>query len=311
MSTAALLTAFEPCHRKGFWARDWERITLDGTEMLQQAIRAGVMERERADFGERAGEEVMSLAEERGLETKNHEVYDSVIHHAALADILTTAIRKATESAWQVPEATGSSWASGAFLDPSGTHLRRVVLASSWNDERHYAEIRSWYSLGEIAQYNLPMQQVVLVLGSLRDGRRHSPWSKGLLHPHNHRLRFRKRTNASTEGFKDTWARVWREDHAEIDRTTWLRAMLEDDVLRDVCFNVDIPVPGEIEAQRLRDMAARKVEQLAGLTVLPDPQLSTCDWPNPCVFQRECHAGKEPSEGRFFAIRGNRNQSPI
>jgi hypothetical protein len=49
-------------------------------------------------------------------------------------------------------------------------------------------------------------------------------------------------------------------------------------------------------------MAARKLEQLRGLTVLPDPQLSTCDWPTPCVFQRECHAGKAPTEGRFISV---------
>jgi hypothetical protein len=87
------------------------------------------------------------------------------------------------------------------------------------------------------------MQQIVLVLGVHRDGRRHSPWAKGLLHPANRKLRFRKRQGSSTEGFKDTWERAWREDHAEIDRMAWLQAMLEDCVLRDVCFNVDIPVP--------------------------------------------------------------------
>ena len=300
MNTASLLTAYEPCHRKGYWARDWERQKLDAAEMLQRAIASGVMEADRQDFGEVAGEEIMWLAESRGLETKSHQVYDSAIHHACLADILTTAIRKPSEAPWTRPDPLGGGWVSGAFLDPSGSYLRRIVLATSWSDERHYSEIRSWHSLGEIAQYGLPMQQVVLILGVQRDGKRHSPWTKGLLHPQNRKLRFRK---AGGGPFKETWERIWREDHGEIDRMDWLQGMLDDDILRDVCFKVEIPIPGATELERLRDMAQRKLDRLAGMAKLPDPQLSTCDWPLPCVFQRECHAGSAPSEGKFILLR--------
>src|ERR1700744_2226179 len=113
------------------YSRDWERITLDGTEMLQRAIAAGVMESERPDFGELAGEEVMSLAAERGLETKSHQVYASSVHHACLADILTSAIRKPSDALWSRPDPLTTGWVSGAFLDPSGAYLRRIVLATS------------------------------------------------------------------------------------------------------------------------------------------------------------------------------------
>ena len=299
MNTPTLLSHFETCNRKGAWSREWERETLDSAQILEAAIAAGVMERERQDLGEVAGEEIMSLAASRGLETKSHQVYDSAVHHAALADLLTTAVRKPSEAPWTRPEPLTSGWRPAAFLDPSGTRLRRVVLATSWSDERHYAEIRSWYALGEVAAYKLPMQQVVLILGVQRDGRRHSPWTKGLLHPQNRKLRFRK---AGGGPFKETWERIWREDHGEIDRMTWLQGMLDDDVLRDVCFKIDIPVPGDIEVQRLTDMAARKLEQLVRMKELPDQQLSTCDWPVPCVFQRECHGGGSPTEGRFVHL---------
>lgn len=270
--------------------------------MLQAAIAAAVTEAERTDFGEVAGEEIMQLAKDRGMQTNSHQIYDSAVHHSCLADITSSAIRKPGEEPWTRPEPLSTGWTSGAFLDPSGTRLRRVVLASSWSDDRHYSEIRSWYSLGEVAAYEMPMQQVVLILGVQRDGRRHSPWTKGLLHPTNHKLRFRKVKHTTTEDFRDTWERIWREDRAEIDRMVWLQTMLDDDVLRDVCFKVEIPVPGKVELQRLRDMAARKLERLAGMTELPDQQLSTCDFPIPCVYQRECHAGMEPGKERFVRI---------
>jgi hypothetical protein len=49
-------------------------------------------------------------------------------------------------------------------------------------------------------------------------------------------------------------------------------------------------------------MAARKLETIQNLDLLPDPQLSTCDWPKPCNFRGPCHDGRQPKEGvyRFF-----------
>jgi hypothetical protein len=215
---------------------------LDATQFLREAIRAGVTEDQREDFGEVAGETIMDLAVDPGMElppTRPH-LHTSVIHHAALSDVLTTALRKPGAPAWGLPPpavVNGLPWASSAFLDPSGTKLRRVVLVTSWNDDRHYSDIQSWYGMGEVVAYGLPMQMAVLVLGSHRDGRRSGPWTKGFLHPQNHKLRFRKRAKVTSEVFSDKWEQVWREDRGEISTREWLGAMLEDDVLRDVCFS--------------------------------------------------------------------------
>jgi hypothetical protein len=141
------------------------------------------------------------------------------------------------------------------------------------------------------------MQQVVIVLGQNREGKRHSHWAKGLLHPENKKLRFRRRNNAE-EGFKATWLPVWREDHDEITVHAWLQAMLEDGVLQDVCFNVDIPVPSKSAQEKIRDLVVRKLDTMAAITTLPDMQLVGCDWPRPCMFRTPCHGGADPN-GRF------------
>jgi hypothetical protein len=117
----------------------------------------------------------------------------------------------------------------------------------------------------------------------------------------NRELRFRKRQKGfRSEGnaFSDKWEKIWREDHAEISRETWLQTMLKDDILRDVCFKVDIPVPAAEQCKRIRDMAKRKMDRLAKMTEKPEANLSSCDWPIPCQFRRLCHVlpEREPSE---------------
>jgi hypothetical protein len=252
---------------------------------------AGLTEVEREDFGELAGETIMDLAVSPGLETPaSRNIHESVVHHAALADVLTTAVRRPGSPPWSppVPTPVGDHlWHSGAFLDRSGGHLRRLSLVTSWSDERHYSELRSWYSLGEVAAYELPMKVVVLILGQHRDGRRHGPFTKGFLHPQNHKLRFRKRQKVTSEVFSDRWAKVWREDREEIATKDWLEAMLEDDILRDVCFVVDLPVPPKVQLQRIRDMAARKLDRAMKMTAKPEPSLSVCDRPA-CPFKGCC-----------------------
>lgn len=301
MNSPLLLTHYETCNRKGYWSRSRERIKLDETEMLQRALYAGLTTT-RTDFGECAGEECYGLGLDPGLESDVYNIYDQVTHLSCLADIVCCAVRKPQEKPWSAPDPVrigdGPLWTSAAYLDPSGTYLRRIALVSNWSDDRHYSEARSWFSIGEVAIYGLPMQQATVILGQSRNGKRSSPWAKGLLHPANKKLRFRKKHDVS-QPFKDTWLPVWREDHDEIETTTWLQRMLDDGVLQDVCFKVDIPALGALARDKIRDMAAQKLEELAGLKAAPDAQLTGCDWPKPCLFRTPCHAGREPQKGVF------------
>lgn len=302
MNSPILLTHFETCERKCYWSRTWERSKLDGSALLQAAIRAGVLTA-RADFGEAAGEEAYALGNEPGLDTAHYDVHGEVMHLACIADVVTAALRK--DAPWKASEpiriGEGPLWSSDVFLDASGAHLRRVALVSAWNDDRHYSECRSWFSLGNVCAYGLPMQMAVIVLGQYREGKRYGPWAKGVRHPANKKLRFRKK-HAAAEGFKSTWQQIWREDFDEITTHDWLQAMLEDGVLQDVCFTVTIGVPEQPARQRILDLADRKLEKIASMKELPDPQLTGCDWPVACIFRGPCHAGREPQKGPFRII---------
>lgn len=307
MNSPEALTALETCERQAWWRGLWARGKVDGNEMLQEGIRAGLTTA-RPDFGEAAGEAVYALGAEPGLATEQSNVYDEVMHLACIADAVATALRPPGEAPWLPAEpallgAEGPLWRSGAYLDPTGTTLRRVALASAWSDERHYAEARSWASLGEVCAYGLPMQQATIVLGQRRNGKRHGPWAKGLRHPANRKLRFRKK-KAVAEGFKSSWVEIWREDFDDISTHDWLQAMLEDGVLPDVCFNVDLAVPEPVARQRIVELAARKLDRLEKIQALPDLQLTGCDWPRPCLFRSPCHKGEEPGPRFGFVAAG-------
>lgn len=272
--------------------------------MMRRSIRAGLIST-RSDFGECAGEESLALGAEPGLDSKQHNLYDQVIHLGSISDIVCHALRKTGETPWMIPDPVmlgdGPTWHSAAFLAPDGSHLRRVCLVSGWSDDRHFSEARSWFSLGEVCAYNLPMKQAVVVLGAHRDGKRHGHWSKAVLHPVNKKLRFRKRTEISS-GFKDSWVPIFREDRDEILTSTWLQSMLDDGVLQDSLFTVDIPVPNKEARQRILDLTSRKLERVLKMKALPEQNLSTCDFPVPCSFRSNCHKNEEPS-GRFGFVR--------
>lgn len=304
MTSASLLQAYELCARRGYYSRSWTKHRMTSMEMLTASVRAGLTEAPRPDFGEVAGETLMSLAENRGLDNvQGCHVYDCAIHHAALADIVLTGIRKPQESPWEPAGGIdGQTWVSGAYLDPSGAALRGILLVSSWSEERRNAAVRTWSTLGEVCQFGLPMRLAVAVVGSMISGRRRSPFSKGLLHPINRSLRFQRRSKGWTNGFRETWQPIWREDHAEIERQAWLQAMLEDEVLQEHLFVVDVPVPGEVERQKITDLASRKLEALVSLASLPEPKLEVCLDPiHPCPFLECCHSQPEshPEDGGF------------
>lgn len=296
MDTPEILEGVERCPRIPHWGRDWEKGRLSPQDMLDIGVDAGLTMPIGGDYGVEAGETLYALAGNHQIESKQHNLHDQVVHLAALADLITTAIRKPVDEPWEYP-APLENWEPSCYLSPDGNHLRKVVFVTSWSDDRHYSLCRSWGALGEVCQYQLPMQLVVCMLGKHLNGRFHSFWSHALTHPINKKLKFRKKNDIAT-ALKSSWREVWREDHDEYTTQAWLNAMVADDVIRDVLFKIDIPVPEKLARQQIIDLAARKLDRVRKIKTLPDRNLSTCSWPVPCIHQRHCDANEEPS-GRY------------
>ena len=311
-ASASLISSFETCPRKAYWSH-WSLPKLAAKDMLSKGIRAGLMApvasgEPGSSFGEVSGSEVLQQASDRGLDTNVKDVYSAVMHLAALSDILVSAVRKVDEKPWLIPEPV-QNWTSEAMLSPDGLNLRRIVMVSHWNDDRHYAECKSWATLGEIVHYNLPMQLAILVIGQHRNGRYHGPWTQGFLHPQNHQLRFRKRSAGYKQAgnvFNDKWEKVAREDRSEISNEKWLQAMLTDDILRDVCFSVEVLVPPPQQCERIKHLASVKMERLRAMKEVPEAQLTGCHWPIECPFIKLCHSipERKPSQKQGFVLLG-------
>ena len=241
----------------------------------------------------------MTLSAERGLDTKQFEVYGQAFHLASLADLVVTVIR-AQGPPWGRPEdqtVNGLPWGSSAYLDPSGVRLRRVVIVDRWSEDRKQSESHSWYSLGEISAYQMPMTQTVIVVGQSREGKHHSPWSKGWMQERFKTLRLRKQ---SGESFGKGWNQVWREERDELSRDHWIEAMQEDGVFSDVMFEVEVPLPCPEIVAKIRKLIEKRLRRLAEMTEVPEPNISVCDWPVPCQFRDCCWQFTEPSERNGF-----------
>ena len=265
-------------------------------EMLTASVHHGLTEKSE-DAGENAGDRFVSLASDPGLDLADSQnVYKCAINHAAVADIITTGIRSHWEMLPPIPPWMPSCYTADGFL-------RRFLPVQHWSEDREIFERRSWFCLGEVCHYRMPMQLVVAIVGHMSYGRRVGYFSKGLFHVNRSHLRFRRK--GSPEGFKESWTTVYREDRPEINREKWLQALLADDVLGEILFVVNIDVPPIAVCDRIQDLAKRQIEKLYRIKELPDKQLSTCFDPiSPCAFRGCCHGEpeSEPERGLFRRI---------
>jgi len=300
MNTADLLAMHDRCPRAAFYGKNWEAHRIHPNEVLRQAVEAGLLTDE-SDPGQLAGDTVMTLATERELAVEGSQ-YSCAMHHAALSDLIVTVLRARMPKLGR-PEDRGIQsppWDSGAFLEHSGLRLRRVLMVDRWSREREAAESHSWRSLGEMSIYGMPMTLTVVVIGQRRDGKHHSAWSKGFLHPVNRILRIKKRDN---ETFGKNWTPCWREEQAWISRDKWIDTMREDRALHESVFDVELEIPTPDMMAKVKRLAESKLRDIRLAKELPDPNISVCDWPTPCEFRDCCWNFREPSERTGFLKR--------
>ena len=290
MTSAERLESSDRCLRSAYLSKTWQRNVLSPTAALYQAIETGLIYSGPEDPGQCAGDTLMTLAVDRGLDTHQSDLFGLAQHLAAIADLCTWMLR--TGAPWPRPEnikVGDDTWESSAFLNEAGTRLRRIVLVDRWSEERQLSVEHNWNVFGETCSYQMPMDLTVLVLGQMRDGRRHGPFSKAWTHPISKQLRMRKR---SGKGFDGNWIPVFREDW-EGSREGWLDTMTEDGVLEDAVFHVEVQ-PHE-EAKKIRSLIERRLTAIHECNALPDPCPSQCYGLSPCQFIGSCWEFKPPS----------------
>lgn len=287
MNSSSLLNDLEACPKRASLSLRLEREALSFHQLLSRGVDFGLAA-EVDDPGIAASDEVYRLATARPIETETHDLLGLVEHCASLAEIVTWVLR--TGSAWKHPQIL-DHWVPTCWVGPSG--LRRIVLCERWDERRALQEMRSWSTL-EGALYGLPATIIAIVLGSMREGRRHGPLTKGWLHPQSRELRFRKRDGG---GFEGNWEPVFRERY-DGSRDEWLHAMTEDGVTEEtIILHPPVEFDAE-EAQNIRDLVQRKMAQIG---VSDERNLSACfNAIRPCPFRHPCAYFREPEQGKGF-----------
>lgn len=283
----------EDCPKRASLRQRLERDSLSPHQLLSRGIDHGV-QCESEDPGKAASDEVMRLCLSRPIETEQTNLLDLAEHVSALAEIIVWCLR--TGPAWRHPAPLSlgeETWYPSCFSIPGG--MRRVVLVDHWSDRRALQEARDWQTL-EGAIYGLPVTIIAVVLGTMREGQRHGPLSKGWIHPRSGELRFRKRDGS---GFDGNWEPVFRE-RFDGSREEWIEAMNRDGVMLDT-FVVHPAIEFDVnEASNIRDLALRKLQGIR-LGSNPDRNLSRCfDSIHPCEFRFPCAYFTEPSELNGF-----------
>ena len=292
-NTPLLLDSSDRCARLPYLLRRWRYPAIRPTEALYEAIETGLTAESDVPW-EVAEQALYDLATTRGLDSNQTDVLAEAEHLSSLASFITYILRPG--GPWKRPEPiplpNGTPWHPGAFLSPSESHLRRVVLCSRWDAYRMVEEEHDWRTL-EGSIYGVPIDLVVIVLGQERDGRRHGPLSRAYRHPVSKTLRFKKRDG---EDFGSTWERVWRE-RDKATREEWLDALADDGVLPDVVQIHSVPVSGRDWC----NIALKKLERIMEAKEPPEESSSMCfDRVRPCAFRACCPKGEEPSESSGF-----------
>jgi hypothetical protein len=292
VTSAEKLLMLDRCARAAHLAKTWRKGIIHPTAALYAAIEQGLAYQGPEDCGSYAGDTLMTLAVERGLDTDQSDLFGLSQHLASLADFVVWMLRADGEP-WYRPEdikVGGERWESSVFLNKLGTRLRRVILVDRWSLERELAESHDWRTFGETNAYQMPLDQTVLVIGQSRSGRRHGPFTKGWLHPIAKNLRMRKRNG---KGFDGAWLPVFREEW-EGSREQWLDTMTQDGLLEDCIFHATVEVHEQVK--QIRDLAERKLVQIRETVSIPPPSPSQCDDPlSPCEYRDACWSFQAPS----------------
>ena len=304
--TATLLAADDHCRRAAALSLRWQPSALPPREILSRAIRHG-LESPSADWGQAAADFAMSLCCENIIDTPQYDLLGLAEHLAALAELCAWILRTDAEP-WQRPAPAPLGhhfWHSGCWLAPSGISLRALHICDRWDALAEAAAQNSWAVAAESAIYSLPVDVLAVCPGQLREGRWHSPLTRGWRHPQAATLRFLKRDGGQ---FSSAWERVWRE-HDSATRDEWLETMTEDGVLTDAVrvFHVEHPA----RAAEWRALVESKLDRILAEAESsvpsepPEPQPSQCfSRLRPCQFRACCPVGELPgAELGFTQIR--------
>ena len=227
----------------------------------------------------------MNLAASPGVDFKSPALYSAVVHHSRLAELLSAYVLSVPSTPLDPILMKWGDFQPQSTLLEDG-RLRRIILCDRWTPEREQMERFSWRTAADCAITNRPMVITALIIGSLRDGFRPSPWTQGFLHPANGGLRIQKRDG----NFNDSWKKTYREQSG-VNTMDWLKIMQQDEAFDGLVHTVVEPVWDRAETlAHMEKMAFEMASSHSRQT------RSACYRFTPCPFLSACSTSRSPAE---------------
>lgn len=287
--TAQLFDTYDRCERRFAYERTHEPRTVSPLGLLYAAVEGSLT---APDPCQGARDAIMERTQWQDVNAGDLSPMSAVKHVEAMAEVIALALRDKFGNMSGINRTIigQNEWHSNLF-ECRGT-LHRIVLCSYLDDDSLRSFAHSWQTIGELAALERNINLTVVIIGAQRGGRRHSPWSKGFLHPIKKTLRIGRRKSGQADGLNSGWKEVWREQ-TDIKAETWLERMKTDEMLDDLIVSRRIQYRGEDERmkQARREMFVL-AEQMQTVSVDAPMRRSSCDeiGRGACAFQSICYS---------------------
>lgn len=274
-------TEHDRCPRFRTWNAQYAPFRVSFHYALNEALQAALT----ANDAVIAGDKMMSLAANPGIDLDSQNLHAAAIHHLKLAELLAAYVLSVGKSQPLDPiETEWGTYQPRSFLMPDG-RLRRIVMVDRWSKEREQLERFSWRTAADSAITNRPMLITALVIGSSRAGFRPSPWTVGYAHPANGAIRVQRREGS----FGDSWRKLYREQ-TTLKSMEWLKIMQADGAFEDRVFSITEDVLSN--RSEVLDQMAKMAHSMPSL----DQTRSACYRFTPCPFLGCCSTNQSPPQ---------------
>lgn len=287
---AHLYDVFDRCPRRYQFEREWQATSISPLGLLYCGVEASLLAPDPVE-GARAA--IVAKTQDYDVNAGDLSPLSAVRHVTAMAEVIALALHQRFGCATHLdPVPRGEhQWRSRLF-EMKG-ELHRVILASYMDDDTLRSYAHSWGTVGELAALERPLSLTLVIIGTQRNGRRHSHWARAYQHPiQKSALRFASRKR--DDGFTQAWKTVWREQ-TEITAQTWLDRMQSDDVLGQLVVSRRVQYKGDDARMQ---QARRELVQIApAMAERVDPmslpmRRSSCDelGKGACALQPVCYS---------------------
>lgn len=244
----------------------------------------------------------MSAAIDPGLDVSGINPYPLAQDFcAAIRTILEYLSRTTLMSLHAVPDTvveyngTLTPWTFMSPMDDTGA-LHRWVFVDHLSDDMLYHHSRAWETWADMCVAPSMCWLHMIAVGSTREGRRQSPWSKCYSSPSIANLFKFRRKSGELQG---NWRTVYFADAKANQANKWVDLMMGEEVPATLVRTVGLPEPRKEERQAFleRDLMTL-TERMLDLTDCDPFQLpmcrASCDTPFPCPHEQVCYS-KAPS----------------